>query len=77
MHCEVDDTCQTNSGPGKPCGIINDLDNEYVDCVAGYCDLDADSPVCKLVGAGKGCMLNADCGPNALCADGACTAACF
>jgi len=77
MHCEVDDTCQPNSGPGKPCGIINGLDNEYVDCVAGYCDLNADSPVCKTVGAGKGCMLNADCGPNALCADGACTAACF
>ena len=85
LRCGADGTCQADSSFGQPC-LVNG-DGEELLCIAGSCDTTNPSAglgtgTCKAIPAGGYCALDADCGPNALCAPGGaygliCTAPCF
>ncbi len=85
LRCAADNTCKANASLGQPC-LVNGDGEESV-CFVGTCDTTVPSAgtgtgTCKAVAPGAACVLNADCGPNALCAPGGlyglvCTPPCF
>jgi|GEM_PF-3065061 len=64
-YCGSDSKCHVRPGLGQPCAIT---DGEGTSCVFGTCDTTTSPPVCKAFAAGQECSVNADCGPDALCA---------
>jgi hypothetical protein len=64
-YCGSDSKCHARPGLGQPCDIT---DGEGTSCVLGTCDTAANPAVCKAFATGEACSINADCGPNALCA---------
>jgi hypothetical protein len=64
MYCGADMKCHPQAGIGQPCGV---KDGVEIPCAVGTCNGSLSTPVCEKSAALAGCLLDAECGPDALC----------
>jgi hypothetical protein len=56
--------CHPQAALGQPCGMKDGVD---IPCAVGICNTKLPAPVCEKSAVMDRCLIDAECGPDALC----------